>query len=459
MIQRFLSFLEEVSDKIKEEIDKESRFLILSSNNADALASSILLINFFYKNNVEAHFRFVNVIDFDFLDLLFGSSEKAYDQDVVLFLDFGSKILGKISDNAKATKKKFFIFDHHHLTSRVIKSENLYQINPNIFGLNGKKEISTSTMLYYLLKNLGYNFRGEEILCLAGPISEKQDIKELSGLNKELLNELVNNDLIEVKKGIKLTGIKNKPLYKALSSSTEIFIPNISGSDEKAIEFLKKIFPDKKPEKINYFDLNQEEEKKLINEIIKIRVLNNIMLNEEILGELYILKNEKDIGDLKELSLILNAAISLREQATIIKYFIEKDNFDNVREIEVTFRSKISKILSDILKGSIKFEDNDGIFLLKLNEKEILSPYISEILSFNNLLDKKAYVIYEEAGNYYRISISKSKKTEEIANLVASLSDKFEIFYGTESINTFYVKKNSFNDFKSNLVDLLSKFF
>ncbi|MEM4511672.1 MAG: hypothetical protein QXD25_02575, partial [Nanopusillaceae archaeon] len=98
MIQRFLSFLEEVSDKIKEEIDKESRFLILSSNNVDALASSILLINFFYKNNIETHFRFINVIDSDFLDLLFGSSEKVYDQDVVFFLDFGSKILGKISD-------------------------------------------------------------------------------------------------------------------------------------------------------------------------------------------------------------------------------------------------------------------------------------------------------------------------------------------------------------------------
>ncbi|MEM1684621.1 MAG: hypothetical protein QXM04_02320 [Nanopusillaceae archaeon] len=458
MIQRFLYFLEEVSDKIKEEIDKGSRILVLSSNNPDALASSILLIKFFYKNDIEAHFRFVNVIDSNLFDLLFGDGEKTYDQDIIFFLDFGSRILGKIAENLKNTKKRFFIFDHHDLTSKVLKSENLYQINPNIFGLNGKKDASTSTIIYYLLKNLGYIFKGEEILCLAGSISEKQNIKELSGLNKELLNDLINNDLIEVKKGIKLAGIKNKPLYKALSSSVEIYIPTISGSDEKAIEFLKKIFPDKKPEKIVYTDLNQEEEKKLINEIIKIRVLSNIMLNEEILGDLYILKNERDIGDLEELSLILKSAISSLEYSTIIKYFIEKSNFDNLRELEISFRSKISKIISDILKNNIKFEDNDGIILIELKDKAILSPYISEILSFNNILDKKAYIVYEEFKDYYRISISRNKRNEEIPNLIKGLMDKIEIFYGTESHNTFYVKKNYFNDFISTFVSILNKF-
>jgi len=459
MIDRFLAFLEDVSEQIRNHIKNGSSFLVVSSNTPDGFASSLLLIKFFYENNIEAHFKFINIIDDNFFQLLFGPPEKSYDHDVYIFLDIGSNFIGKIYENAKNKNKKVFVIDHHNLVSKGIKYENLYQINPNIFGIDGKKEASTSSITYLLLKTYGYLFRGEEILGLAGVVSERQDIRELTGLNKLLLDDLIEKDLIQVKKTIKLSGILSKPLYNVLSSSLEIYIPNVSGSDEKAIEFLKRIFPDKDIEKLYFSDLKPEEEKKLINEIIKTRVLNNIMQNEKIIGDAYLIKGDYPFKDLKELSFIISSAVYLSKYNTLLKYFI-KNTDSGLRDLEASFRGKLSSILSDIIKNKTNIKEKDGIVFIRVQgkEEERYNSYIADILSFNDILDKKYYIVYSDYKDYYEISIRRSKK-EEIPSMVYSLVEKYNgKISGNDNICGFYINKSNFDDFADKLSDILLKF-
>jgi len=459
MIDRFLAFLEDVSEQIRNHIKSGSSFLVISSNTPDGVASSLLLIEFFYENNVEAHFKFISIIDENLFQVLFGPPEKSYDHDVYIFLDIGSNLIGKIYENAKNKNKKVFIIDHHSLVSKSIKYENLYQINPNIFGIDGKREASTSSIVYLLLKTYGHIFRGEEILGLVGAINEKQDIRELTGLNKLVLEDLINKDLIYVKKTIKLSGILSKPLYNVLSSSLDIYIPNITGSDERAIEFLRKIFPDKNIEKIYFSDLKSEEEKKLINEIIKIRVLNNIMQNEKIIGDVYLIKGDYPFKDLRELSFIISSAVYLNKHNVLIKYFI-KNIDEGLRDLETSFRGKISFILSDIIKNKANIKEKDGIVFIKVQgkEDERYNSYLADILSFNDILDKKYYIVYSDYKDYYELSIRRSKK-EEIPNMIYSLVEKYNgKLSGNDNICGFYINKSSFEEFKDKLSEILLKF-
>ncbi len=463
MIDRFLSFVEDVSDQIHKSIENGDNFLVLSANTPDGLASSILLLKFFYENDIEAHFKFVDIIDDSFFQYLFGSPEKSYDQHVYIFLDLGSRFIGKLYDKSREKGKKIIVIDHHDLLSKSIKLEDFYQLNPNAFGIDGKKEASTSSIVYFLLKSYGFSFKGEEILGLAGAISERQDIRELSGLNKYLLEDLVDKELVEVKKSIKLMGFLTKPLYKVLSSSLDIYIPGISGSDKKSIEFLKRIFPNKDIEKLYFSDLKPEEEKKLINEIIKIRVLNDIMQNEKIVGDIYLLrKNNNIFGDLKELSFLLASATALNKQKVLIKYFIKGDNIEDIKKLETYFRNKISSIISDIISGKIYKEEKDGILFLKISqgEGESYVPYIADIIAFNDIFDKRYYITYSEIGDYYEISVRKGKRSEEAPKPILSLIDKYQgKLSGKDNLCGFYIKKSRFMDFKDNLSNVLLKFY
>jgi len=458
MIDRFLAFLEDVSEQIRNNIKNGSSFLVISSNTPDGFASSLLLIKFFYENNIEAHFKFVNIIDDNFFQLLFGPPEKSYDHDVYIFLDIGSSIVGNIYENAKNKNKKVFVIDHHNLVSKSIKYENLYQVNPNIFGIDGKKEASTSSITYILLKTYGHLFKGEEILGLVGAVSERQDFRELTGLNKILLDDLIEKDLIQVRKTMKLSGILSKPLYNVLSSSLDIYIPNISGSDEKAMEFLKKIFPEKDVEKLYFSDLKPEEEKKLINEIIKTRVLNNIMQNEKIIGDVYLVKGGHPFRDLKELSFMISSAVYLSKYDILLKYFIRNID-EGLKDLEALFRGKLSSILSDIIKNKANIKEKDGIAFIKIQgkEEERYNSYIADILSFNDILDKRYYIVYSDYKDYYEVSVRRGKK-EEIPNAIYSLVEKYNgKISGNDNICGFYINKSNFEDFADKLSDILLK--
>ncbi|RIB35378.1 MAG: hypothetical protein BXU00_01270 [Candidatus Nanoclepta minutus] len=462
MIDRFLPFLEEVGEQIRGFIRNGSSFLVLSANTPDGLSASLLLIKFFYENDIESHFKFIDMIDESFFQYLFGSPEKSYDHDVYIFLDIGSRFIGKIYDNSRNKNKKIIVIDHHDLVSKNIKLENFYQVNPNIFGINGKREASTSSIVYTILKLYGHVFKGEEILGLSGPISEKQDQKELTGLNKYVLEDLMNKDVIQIKRTIKLSGFLNKPLYKVLSSSLDVYIPGVSGSDEKSIEFLRKLFPDKEIEKLYFNDLKPDEEKKLVNEIIKNRVLNNIMQNERIVGDVYLIsKSPYGFKDVGELSFIITSATYLGKHNFLVRYLIRNTGFENLLDIETYFRGRVSSIISDIVRNKANISEKDGIIFIKVpnKERESYTSYVADVLSYNDILDKRYYISYSEYKDYYEVSLRRSKKEGEIPGMVFSLIEKYNgILSGKDNLCGFYIRKSLFDEFKDKLSDILLKF-
>ena len=88
-------------------------------------------------------------------------------------------------------------------------------------------------------------------------------------MNNEILEDAVSSGKIEVKNSLKMFGIHTKPLYKVLQYSTNPYLPEITGNERAAIQFLESI--DIKPKENNLWrkmeHLSEEELKRLISEL------------------------------------------------------------------------------------------------------------------------------------------------------------------------------------------------
>jgi hypothetical protein len=62
MNNRFLSYIEEISNRINKSVENKQNFLIISSLNPDGLSSSIFLLKYLYEKNSEVHLTFLDYI-------------------------------------------------------------------------------------------------------------------------------------------------------------------------------------------------------------------------------------------------------------------------------------------------------------------------------------------------------------------------------------------------------------
>ena len=113
-------------------------------------------------------------------------------------------------------------------------------------------------------------------------------------LNKEILDVAVNKGKIKIIRGLRIFGAQTKPLHKVLEYSTDPYIPDVTGSESGAIQFLNQIGIDPKNGNAwkKLVHLSEEEIKKLVTGIIMKR-LNNEDKPEDVLGNVYILKEEE----------------------------------------------------------------------------------------------------------------------------------------------------------------------
>jgi single-stranded DNA-specific DHH superfamily exonuclease len=393
MKDKFFLFLEEVSQKIQELVDQEKRFLLVSTKDADGIAATILLLHYFYLNNAEAHAVYLENINKETIKDLYAT----FPEDAFIFVDSGSGFTGWIKAFAN---RETFIIDHLFLEEkeRVIKG-TIYQVNPRIFGIDSSREISSSGIAYFLLKKLGHEFREISYLSLAGSIGDLQELEGFIGINEQILNELIEDGLVEVKKGLKLFGLASKPLYKAIQLSLETYIPGISGSEERAIEFLSKLkIPLKKGGCFTtYLDLTEDEQRKLVSEIIKLRLKENVPNAEKIVGDLYLISNGFYFREIHEVTALLNAAAKLNKISTAIAFLLgDKRFFDEAQDITVEYKSILTQILKCIVEHEIEISNLNGISLLDLSsvcsEPSLVSP-ISNFLSTSSLIPSKLIVV------------------------------------------------------------------
>lgn len=279
---------------------KKETIRIIGHLDADGICSSAIIINAMTKLNRKYILTILPTITEETLNQLNKESEKYF-----VFVDLGSGSLDIIGKTLQ--EKKILILDHHHPQSDT-KYSNIIQINPHLFDIDGSNEISGAGVVFLFSMALTDNSEMSRI-AIVGAIGDVQENNGFKKLNSEILDIALKKNLIEVHKGLKFFGLQTRPIYKLLQYSSDIIIPDVTGSESGAISFLQGlgINPRTKTGWKKLSDLNEEEKKKLIAAII---MKSTDSRPESIFSNNYLLIGEKDdspFRDAKEFSTLLNS--------------------------------------------------------------------------------------------------------------------------------------------------------
>ncbi len=306
-MDRYDKFKEQVKKAVDEfkKVDKNGTARLISHLDADGISACSILVKLLNNYNMKYSVSIIQNMTKDVLNEL-----KLEPYSSFIFSDIGSNSLSDISEALKG--KKVFILDHHTPEEVEKLGDNIVFVNPHLDGIDGGKEISGAGVAYLFASMMDRKLEDLAHIAVIGAIGDVQEDKGgFLRLNKEILDVAVKNGKIKVIKGLRIFGAQTKPLHKVLEYSTDPYIPDVTGSESGAIQFLNHI--NINPKNGNGWKklvhLEEDEIKKLVTGIIMKR-LNKEEEAEDVLGNVYILKEEEKESptrDVKEFATLLNA--------------------------------------------------------------------------------------------------------------------------------------------------------
>lgn len=298
---------------LKKEVLNHDRASIISHIDTDGLCASAILSKTLNRAGIEHDVTHLKSLDKDKLDEI-----KKKNSSLLIFSDLGSGGIKEI----KKLPQSSIILDHHEPVIKEKKIGNTYQLNPHLFGVDGATELSGSGTAFFFSRT--FNNKNDDLSALAiiGGIGDLQDSKfgRLKGLNRKILDIGSKKNVIDYKKDIKMFGKQTKPVHKLLEYASDPYIPGISGNRRESIELLKELdIPLKNDDRWRrWIDLSKKEKKKIISKLMRYCLVNGVPKEEieRMIGEVYILLNEKEgteLRDASEFSTLLNATARYNE--------------------------------------------------------------------------------------------------------------------------------------------------
>ena len=285
------------------------------------------------------------------------------DEGMIIFVDIGS---GKASDIEKilADEKEIVVSDHHEPS----EEGSFMHMNPHFLGIDGGEAISAAGMTFILAHEYDKDNIDLVEWALIGATGDMQKQEgQFMGLNQDLVDLALKNNIIEKRRGLDLYGRSTKPLKDSLKYTTDPHLEGISNDEMGAVQFVKSqgVEIRKNGDFRTLSDLTPEEEKKLINGLIKTGRPVQPLLND-----IYTLENGYEIG---EFSTVINACGRLGRAKDGVKILVEQD-LDLAKTVSRAYGRKISE--------SLRFVENN-----RDNEKYIYEDTIGVIDAEDNIQD------------------------------------------------------------------------
>jgi single-stranded-DNA-specific exonuclease len=205
------------------------------------------------------------------------------------------------------------ITDHHACP----ENSNLsFHLNPHLFGLDGTFEISGAGLTYLVSRTVDKKNMDLSTLAIVGACGDLQDrkFKKLYGLNREILSNAEQLNIVKPKMDIRYFGRETRPIYKMLQYASDPIIPGLSGRESACIYFLQDLGI-KLQDGDNWrrwIDLSKDERRIIISGIAKLLLTKGFghKITKRIIGEVYILLKEDEgteLHDAKEYATLLNS--------------------------------------------------------------------------------------------------------------------------------------------------------
>ena len=247
-------------ERIYSNIDKD--IFLMSRRNCDGLVAGTIISTALLKLDTRFTFRTIDYLDPDTVARIISE-----DHDFNIFIDLNIEDIGKI----KNLKDKLLIIDHNN-TSQNLKDCEEYLLNPYLYGINGKNEISSGGLAYLIAEKLNKGNKKLSLLAIVSALAEKQDTgikKSLTGLNSEIASIASSIGIVNIKTDLVFNSIGHKPIHEALAYNISPYIEGVTWNKENCYKILKNSgINTHKNGKLRTFAEISEEEKNIILDAI-----------------------------------------------------------------------------------------------------------------------------------------------------------------------------------------------
>jgi single-stranded-DNA-specific exonuclease len=406
-IEGFLASENEAAKVILETVKKDGFILVFSHLDADGVAAAGIMGKMLNRLDARFRIRVMQWVD----DKIIGEVIADKPQLVIL-TDFGSGYLDLL--NEKIPNVKVVILDHHQTTSKVV-NPNFVQVNPHLFDIDGATDVSGSGVAYFAAKAVNAANIDLAPIALVGALGDMQDKYEqrsTRSLNEIIVNDGVSSGLLKVEKDLIFFGRETRPIYKMLATTTNPFIPGLSGQETEALNFVANLgIPLKQGDKLRALrDLTDNERKLLCSALADYLMSKGLHLEvENLIGYVYVLTKEEPntaLRDAREFAVVLNSAGRMDRPSLGIAICMgdRKAALEESNKILEDYRKNINKYLGWVNEKPERMRELQNIYVIYgenfINEKIIgtvssiivssLANNEKPLLAFANIEAEKA---------------------------------------------------------------------
>ncbi len=314
-----------------------------------------------------------------------------------MFIDLGGGYLDVIREYLEDVN--VIVLDHHEPSGDPFSG--LIHANPHLSGLDGAREVSGSGVSYFVAKSL--DPKNVDLSCIAvvgalGDLQDKNEERELRGINAMIVRDGIDANVLAVEKDLLFFGRETRPIHKALSLTTNPFIPGLSGHEDQCLGFLVNLgFQLKDGERWRTLaELSKDEKQLLFSKLVEYIVDSGLSSSSplELIGNVYTLIREDRLTflrDGREFSSLLNACSRTQKTGLALAICLGSRG-STLREAEAAveeYRKTLAKYLDWATGDQGNVEETDFCYILRgekvVDERMIGS--VSSILVTSNMLN------------------------------------------------------------------------
>jgi single-stranded-DNA-specific exonuclease len=426
-IDNFLSAADKAAKLILETIEQDGFIDCFSHLDADGVAAAGVISKALYRLDARFRVRVMQWVDDKIINDIISDKPQ-----LVVLTDFGSGYLQLL--NEKVPNIKVAILDHHQVTAKA-DNPNFAQVNPHEFGIDGATEVSGSGVAYFVAKAL--NPKNTDLAPVAlvgalGDMQDKYDQRSFGGLNELILKDAVQAGLMKVEKDLTFFGRETRPIHRTLATTTNPFIPGISGEEDKALAFLASLNINlKQGERIRALsDLNEDEKKRLCSALADYMLSKGLHVEvSNLIGYNYVLVNEEPntaLRDAREYSVLLNSTGRMDRPSLGIAICMGDRGaaLEESNSILEDYRKNINKYLGWVMEKPERLKELANIYVVNgedyINEKIIGT--VSSIIVAGLANNQKPIIAYAKVEGENSVKVS-SRTTEAALQKGVNLGD------------------------------------
>jgi len=400
-VNSFLKSTSQAATKILDVVKEEGTIYVFSHYDTDGLTAAGVIGKALLRKDAKFRIRIIQWIDEELIEEI--TTEQP---QLIIFTDMGSGYLNLL--NNKLSDTEVVILDHHQVVGDT-ESSNVVQVNPHIHGIDGTRDVSGAGVTYLTAKAMdkkNVNLAPIAVVGALGDLQDKYDQRSLGGLNKIIVEDAKDVGLLTVKKDLIFFGRETRPIHRTLASTTNPFIPGISGEEDKSLAFLANV--DIKPKQGEKWralrDLSKEEKKKLCSALADYLLSKGLHYKvSNLIGHVYILNQEEPwtpLRDAREFSVLLNATGRMEKPSIGVAVCMGDRglSLEKANEILSDYRKMIGKYLGWVMEKPGRMEEKEKIYVVHGRDfiKDKMVGSISSILSLSLPNPEKPLIMYAE---------------------------------------------------------------